>query len=158
MKSIRVSAQRTIAAPAHVLYNIIADYDEGHPRILPPQYFADFQVEAGGRGAGTVISYKLRLMGRWNPARARVSEPVPGRVLQETLVDADLVTTFTVEPLGDGSGTHVVFETVWQSPWWRAPIERLLAPRMLLPVYREELQNLDREARHAMATQPSIEA
>ncbi|HEY1640687.1 MAG TPA: hypothetical protein VGG35_08375 [Streptosporangiaceae bacterium] len=47
MAPILVSAERTVDAPADVIYGYFADMREHHPRFLPPA-FADFQVEAGG--------------------------------------------------------------------------------------------------------------
>mgnify|MGYP006197722543 CR=1 FL=1 len=35
-----------IAAPAAALYELIADYRNGHPRILPPEYFGPLEVLA----------------------------------------------------------------------------------------------------------------
>ena len=63
MAEIRVSAERSIAAPAARVYRLIADYREHHPRFLPPA-FSDFQVERGGVGAGTVIRFRLAAGGR----------------------------------------------------------------------------------------------
>lgn len=44
----RVKASAVIAAPAPVVYSIIADYRHGHPSILPPRYFDNLEVLAGG--------------------------------------------------------------------------------------------------------------
>jgi len=142
---IRVAAERPIAAPAEHVYRYLADYREHHPRFLPPA-FSDFQVEQGGIGAGTVIRFRLRAGGRSQVARQRVAEPVPGRVLSEAdLDDPSLVTTFTVMP--DGDRCRVLIETTWQRAGVRGLVERLLAPRVLRPLYADELARLDRYAR-----------
>jgi hypothetical protein len=48
-----VASAHIAAAPAQV-YAIIANYREGHPRILPKE-FSGLTVEQGGIGAGTII-------------------------------------------------------------------------------------------------------
>ena len=77
-----VSKSAEIGAPADRLYGIIADYRNGHPRILPPA-FTELTVEAGGVGAGTRIRVGMRMLGRVMTFPAEVSEPDPGRVLVE---------------------------------------------------------------------------
>ena len=44
----RISASALIQAPAQQVYAIIADYGNGHPRILPKPYFVSPTVEQGG--------------------------------------------------------------------------------------------------------------
>ena len=144
MAEIRVTAERPIAAPAERVYRYLADYREHHLRFLPPA-FSDFQVEQGGIGAGTVIRFRLRAGGRSQVARQRVAEPVPGRVLSEAdLDDPSRATTFTVTP--DGDCCRVLIATTWQRAGVRGLIERLLAPRVLRPLYADELARLDRYA------------
>lgn len=62
-----VSASALISAPAQRVYDLIADYHNGHPRILPKPYFISLEVEQGGYGAGTVINFQMKLMGRIQP-------------------------------------------------------------------------------------------
>ncbi len=52
------SVSALIDAPAAKVYGIIADYREGHPSILPKPFFGSIQIERGGTGAGTVISFQ----------------------------------------------------------------------------------------------------
>ena len=47
MKSVFVAVEREIAAPADVVYSIVADYMRHHPRILPPA-ISGLVVEEGG--------------------------------------------------------------------------------------------------------------
>jgi uncharacterized protein YndB with AHSA1/START domain len=145
MAQISVSAEREIAAPADAVYGILADYREHHPRILPPA-FTGFTVESGGISEGTVILFDVRSGGRTQSFHQRISEPEPGRVLRESAIDGDLATTFTVTPTGDAR-CHVRIETTWTSGGARGWLERLLAPRLLRPIYRDELDRLDRYAR-----------
>ena len=72
----------------------------------------------------------------------KVDEPEPGRVLREADSESSLVTTFTVDPEGDGS--RVKIETRWNgSKGIGGFFERLFAPLVLRRLYRKELANLD---------------
>lgn len=155
MPYIGVSAARTLDAPAGTVYTCIADYREHHGRILP-KVFSDLHVEEGGVGAGTVITFAMAFAGRSHTSRAYVSEPQPGHVLKERVVENNLETTFTVTPV-DGGRTRVRIETHWESAGIRGMVERLLAPRYLRKVYAEELNLLERYARSQVgeALQPA---
>src|SRR3954470_15498093 len=97
---VTVEGRATVGAPADRVYELIANYRTGHPRIVPPKYFQNLIVERGGRGAGTVIAYDMKLFGKVRTSRASITEPEPGRVLVETVEDQGIVTTFTVERAG----------------------------------------------------------
>ena len=135
-----------IDAAPRTVYAIIADYHVGHPDILPKQYFPMLEVERGGVGAGTIIRYQVRLMGRTQTTRAEVAEPHPGRVLTETDLGNGAVTTFTVDPVDGGRRSRVTFATEWTTPGLRGWVERLLAPPMLRRIYAAEMANLARLA------------
>jgi hypothetical protein len=139
-----VSAERIIPAPAAELYALLADYQHGHPSILPP-VFSDFTVLAGGVGAGTRIRFKLTQGGRTQEAEGLVAEPEPGRVLTETYAQQNTVTTFTVDPAVGGSRLRI--ETTWDARGGIAGlVERLLAPRALTRLYGEELALIEQWA------------
>lgn len=145
MAEMRVNAERMIAVPAERVYRCLADYREHHPHILPPA-FSDFQVHEGGVGAGTVVSFRITTAGRSRDYRMRVSEPEAGRILTESDTASSLVTTFTVDPEGEGSRVRI--ETVWQgAKGFGGLMERLFAPRVLRKLYADELDRLDRYAR-----------
>ena len=96
----------------------------------------------GGRGEGTVIRFGLKLGGRIQEATADVTEPEPGRTLVERVRDdRGTETTFTVEPAGPNR-TRVTIHTRWTARGPLGWVERLVAPRLLRPVYRQELANL----------------
>lgn len=139
-----VAARARVNAPPERVYGIIADYRVGHPAILPKQ-FTSLVVEAGGVGAGTVIRCEMRVLGGKQMFRAAVTEPEPGRVLVETIIEGDpLVTTFTVDPTEDGRACDVTIASVIdKKPGVRGFIERFLSPRILAPMYREELRLLN---------------
>jgi uncharacterized protein YndB with AHSA1/START domain len=144
MANVSVSAERAIAAPADRVYRILANYRDHHPRILPPA-FSGFTVEEGGVGAGTVIRFNVTAGGRTQSFHQSVEEPDPGRVLTERDIDGTRVTTATVTPNGDGC--VVTIETAWPAVGVRGIVERLLVPRMLRPIYDDELDRLDAYAR-----------
>lgn len=58
MPLLHVAAERIIPAPTDAAYALLADYRNGHPRILPPA-FTDLTVLRGGTGAGTEIRFAL---------------------------------------------------------------------------------------------------
>ncbi len=145
MGTIRVSAQRTIDAPAPAVYGLLADMNE-HPRFLPPQ-FEDFRVESGGVGAGTVTTFKVNAGRRVRAYRMEVSEPEPGRVLRESDTGSSLMTTFTVEPEG-ASACRVQIETTWQGAGGIGGFfERTFAPKVMQGIYTDELERLNAYAR-----------
>jgi hypothetical protein len=146
MSPIRVSASAVVDAAPAAAYAVLADYREGHPRILPPKYFRGLEVERGGTGAGTVISFRMRVLGVTRAFRAEVSEPEPGRTLVESNLGSGEVTTFTVEP-ADGGRSRVTITTKWTPRGLAGLFQRLLAPPLLRRVYAEELRNLARVAR-----------
>lgn len=82
-----------------------------------------------------------------------VSEPEPGRVLAETDETAGVVTTFTVEPYGDGSQSRVTIATDSEaSPGFAGLIERLLNPLILRRIYRQGLEQLGQYVRDQKPT------
>ena len=156
---INVSAERHIEAPASRVFSYIRDFREHHPRFLPAE-FSDFEIESGGVGAGTVHRFTMTLGGRSTRYRVRVGEPEPGRVLIESDPSRSMLTTFTVDRSPDG-GSRVRIDTRWFTPGVQGLVERLVAPRMLRRVYREELGLLDRYATGRFAdaaTRPSPES
>jgi amino-acid N-acetyltransferase len=139
-KGFSVSAD--IDAPPEVVYSIVADYHDGHLRILPRPPFVSLTVERGGTGAGTVLRVTMRLLGRLQTFRATVTEPVPGRVLVESN-ETGYVTTFTVEPLADADRARVTIATALdRGGGVREALERWVSARLLRPVYAQELRHL----------------
>lgn len=142
MPQYQVSASRLIPAPAQTIYNLIANYHTGHPRIIPRPPFVSLTVEQGGVGAGTVINFQTRMLGQLQTFHATISEPEPGRVLVETN-DNGVVTTFTVDPREQGQQAYVTITTTGPvRPGLAGQIEAWLTPRLLQPVYIKELDQL----------------
>ena len=138
------------ARAAAVAYGLIADYNGGHQRILPEKYFGNLRATKGGYGDGTEIAFEMYPFGMKRAAqqaRARVTEPEPGRVLVETDLDRGVVTTFTVDPTGPTSARVEFVTTVPSKRGILGAIERVVTTRFLSTVYDEELEQLDRVAR-----------
>ena len=106
---VNITVSRRISASPDKIYNIVADYRQNHPRILPKQ-FQSLVVEEGGFGAGTVIRCKMRVYGRTQSFRATVSEPQPGRLVESNSDGVDSVTTFSFEPVSSNE-TNVTIST-----------------------------------------------
>jgi|SRR5579872_546758 Polyketide cyclase / dehydrase and lipid transport len=142
-----ISASAIIPARRERVYSLIANYNDGHQRILPRQ-FTGLTVEQGGVGAGTVIRFQMNLLGKKQNFRAAVTEPDPGRVLVETYLDSNgAVTTFTVNPGSAPADSHVTISTELPvSVGFRGFLERRFSSFLLRPIYVKELQNLARVA------------
>jgi hypothetical protein len=142
-----VSAAARINAPPERIYRLIADYRDGHPRILPPQ-LRNLVVEQGGIGAGTVFTCEMHAFGTTRKFRAAVTEPHPGRVLVETLDDGKTVTTFTVEPTEKGRAADVTINTrMVPRSGIIGMIERIVTAKFLRGVYSKELELLAQASR-----------
>ena len=142
----KVEASRVIAATPERIYGILADYKHGHPGILPPA-FTRLEVEEGGYGTGTVFSMTMKAFGKEHDSRVRVTEPEPGRVLQETTEDGKVTTLFYVTPVGSDK-TEVRFVTNIRADrggvlGW---LEKKLTVPFLAKVYAEELERLQKAA------------
>lgn len=140
-----VSAQGIVDAPADTVYGYIADMREHHPHFLPTE-FSDFQVDAGGVGAGTITRFNVTAGGRTRAYRMQVAEPEPGRILTESDTGSSLITTYTVTPRGDASLVQI--STGWDGAGGIGGFfERMFAPRVMRGIYEDELTRLDAYAR-----------
>lgn len=143
MSGIHVEASRVVDAPTEKVYQFLADYRVSHPSILPPESFVGYHVEEGGTGAGTVISIRIRAGGRERAYRMRVSEPEPGRVLQEQDTASSLVTQFILTPADGSAHTNVSIVTEWQGGSGIGGFfERAFAPMAMRRIYLRELDLL----------------
>lgn len=143
MTRLRAESSAIIDASPEQVYAIIADYRNGHPRILPEENFSSLEVEQGGVGAGTVIRFISRAGGRERHFRMEVSEPEPGRVLVESDTASTLATIFTVTPLDGGQRANVQIATEWDaSKGIGGLLEKLLYPPAMRRIYDKELKQL----------------
>ena len=145
MAHVKATAERTVSAGKQEIYEFISDFREKHPRILT-EAFADYAVEEGGKGAGTLVRYRLRA-GRERPFRMRVEEPEPGSTLKESDEDSSFTTTWRLFPQGeDRTRVRVVVE--WNGARGVAGFfERLFAPAGIRRVYEGVLERLDEVVR-----------
>ena len=142
-----VSASAIIPARRERVYSLLANYRDGHARILPRQ-FSELVVEQGGIGSGTVIRFQMTLLGKKQNYHATVSEPEPGRVLVETYSDPDgTITTFTVDAGNAPAASKVTISTEFPVQSGIAgSLEKMFATLILRPIFRKELENLARVA------------
>ena len=150
MMSPAAIAPRLVDAPADQVYRIIADYRNTHPLILPKEFFLSLDVEEGGVGAGTIVNFTMRILGRTQSFRSLITEPEPGRLLVETDIRSETATSFHVVPAADASTTRVTISTELKGRSW---IERIVAKPTLQKIYRQELELLARLAEDPGAMQ-----
>lgn len=140
-RQIKVDLERTIPAPPARVHAALADY-RGRERILPASYL-DYQVEEGGQGGGTVVSYRLRAGRRERRYRMEVAEPTPGVTLVERDRDSSLVTTWILSPTASGTATDLRLSTIWEGHGGVGGFfERTFAPRGLRRIHGELLDRL----------------
>jgi hypothetical protein len=132
-----------VHAPASVVYRLIADYRDGHPRIVPPEYFSNLIVEQGGYGAGTRISFDMTVLGQTQHATAVIEEPQPGRVLVERYADKGAVTIFEVVPAGEKACDVTIATEMPRTGGVRAAVERFIIARLFPRIYRAELARIN---------------
>lgn len=143
MNKVHIRAERLIDAPADVVYRCIADYEHHHrPGGFLPPAFHDQHIIRGGFGDGTVIRFSMTLAGRTRTVTTEITEPEPGHVLVES--EANLRTTFTVEPVGQQS--RVSFDTRMDARGIEGIMLHLFARRLLLPLYADEQARLEHYA------------
>jgi hypothetical protein len=148
MRQITVKAEALLQAPSEEVYTTIADYRQGHPKILPKEFY-DLQVEQRGYGAGTIFRFNMRVLGAEYSYYQRASEPEPGRVLVEQDIDSpqQVTTTFRVMPLEQGQKSHVEISTTMHTgPGVRGLVERILVSMIFPRIYQKELKLLEEVA------------
>lgn len=137
MSQLRVADSAVIDAPADVVYGIFQDYNEAHPAILPEPWFKELKVLEGGIGEGTKIWVKMVIMGQKRELTLDITEPEPGRVLEEFDPEQEITTRFIVEPIND-SQSRATIETIGEVNF----LEKLIFPRILKGIYSAEFAKL----------------
>jgi hypothetical protein len=85
----------------------------------------------------------MKVMGQDFVFKQEVTEPEPGRVLVEADHTGGVVTTFTFEPLNNDTQTRVTIATVGKtSAGFKGWLEKITTPRIMVKIYRQELENL----------------
>lgn len=142
MSRVYVKSQRTIDAPPQEVYKVLTDYVVKRPSMLPTN-FLDYNVEKGGRGAGTVTSYRLHAGGRERLYRMKVEEPVRGKVITERDSRSSLLSTWTLTPKKGGERTRVQIESEWEGGQGvKGFFEKTFAPLGLKSIYSTMLVRL----------------
>ena len=136
MSRVCFSMSQVISASPSQVFHLLDDYENGHWRILPPA-FSNYRVLAGGFGEGTRIAFNLTTGGRTSATEGIVTVPDPGRVIVETYPKEKMVTTFTVDPDGDGSRLTIA-TSIPARTRLTAPLEERVLRRLLEPIYAEE--------------------
>jgi hypothetical protein len=106
------------------------------------------EVEEGGFGAGTIVNFKMRLLGQTQSFRSLITEPEPGRVLLEDDLSSGVSTRFDVIALEDGR-SQVTISTELKN---RGLVEGYIAKLLLQKIYRQELELLSDLAKSGSAS------
>jgi Polyketide cyclase / dehydrase and lipid transport len=150
MALVEATTERIVEADPERVHDALADYTGTRGRVLPEQ-FSEYEVKEGGRGAGTVVHWKLQATSkRVRDCLFEVSEPMPGRLV-ETDRHSSLVTTWTVTPAGPGR-SRVVVATTWQGAGGVGGFfERTFAPKGLNRIYDALLASFAAQVEQAAA-------
>jgi uncharacterized protein YndB with AHSA1/START domain len=143
-RRIAVEAERTVDTPMELVWRVLRDYRAPRARMLD-EPFAPYELHEGGVGAGTVISYRLRVGRHERTFVLGVEEPAPGRQLRERDRHGGLVVTWTLTPGGDGERTVVRLAAELRDPNLERALARRRARRALRRAHVHLLQRLDRE-------------
>ncbi|MFC5907323.1 SRPBCC family protein [Streptacidiphilus monticola] len=141
MGQVYAVTERVVDASPEKVFDALADYRTTRPTLLPAQY-SEYEVRAGGTGAGTQVHWKLQATEkRVRDCLFTVTEPSPGRLV-ETDANSTLVNTWTVTPAGEGRA-KVVLETTWTGASGIGGFfERTFAPKGLNRIHDEVLGRL----------------
>ena len=143
MSNYKIEVSKIIPTLPIATYKILADYNNGHPRILPKPYFTYLEVEQGGYGEGTIIRFQMNVFGKKQVFRAIISEPEPGTILKETILPSGPITTFKVISKNEGKFSQVTISTEINSQASVAgALERVFVSWILRHIYKQELKNL----------------
>ena len=137
MSQLRVADSAVIDAPADVVYGIFQDYNEAHPAILPEPWFQELKVLEGGVGEGTKIWVQMSIMGQTRELTLDITEPEPGRVLEEFDPEQEITTRFIIDPISE-TQCKATIETVGDVNF----LEKLVLPRLLKGIYSAEFAKL----------------
>jgi hypothetical protein len=129
-RRLSIALERTLDTPMDQVWAVLRDYAQARPRILT-EHFTDYVIHQGGRGAGTMIGYELRIGRRRGAYLVAVEEPTPARQLRERDRSSKLVTTWTLTPAGEGERTLIHLAVDLRHPelngrWARARARRAL--------------------------------
>ena len=141
MGQVYAVTERVFEASPEQVYDALADYEKTRQGLLPPQY-SEYEVREGGKGAGTVVHWKLQATeSRVRECLFSVTEPSPGRLV-ETDANSSMVITWTVTPAGEGSA-KVLVEATWTGATGIGGFfERKFAPKGFSRIHDQVLEKL----------------
>jgi uncharacterized protein YndB with AHSA1/START domain len=141
MGQVYAVTERVFDAPPEQVFDALADYQNSRAGLLPPQY-SEYEVREGGKGAGTVVHWKLQATeSRVRDCLFSVTEPSPGRLV-ETDANSSLVVTWTVTPAGEGRSKAVVEATWTGATGIGGFFERKFAPKGYSRIHDQVLERL----------------
>lgn len=144
MNTLHISVADTINGRAADIYNTLADYHIGHPAVLPKPYFAQLVVKEGGQGAGTRTRVDMEVLGVKKSLHHVISEPEPGRVLMETDEETGLTTVFTIDPVGDGTQSHLTIASdIAVRGGVLGAVEKMITAPITRRIFAEEIKNIE---------------
>lgn len=148
MAQVEATTQRVIEAEAERVYDALADY-AGTRKTLLPEQFSEYEVRAGGSGAGTLVHWKLQATSkRIRDCLFDVTAPTAGQLVEADR-NSSMVTTWTVTPAGTGR-SKVVVTTTWDGAGGVGGFfERTFAPKGLGRIYDAVLAKLAAEVETA---------
>ena len=142
VSQIVVKQERVVPASPETVYALLADYKIQRPKLLTPN-FLDYTVEKGGKGSGTVVSYRLHSANRERLYRMHIDGTSKGEVLTERDSNSSLVTTWSLFPVRGGALTRVRITTEWQGHGGVGGFfEKTFAPMGLRSIYSKMLDAL----------------
>jgi uncharacterized protein YndB with AHSA1/START domain len=145
MAQVSVTTQKVINGSVGAVRAALADYQSVRPKILTDHY-RDYQVRAGGHGAGSQVHWKLaatKKRVRDQLIEVTDSDSPDGPTLVETDSNSSMVTTWTVRPAAGGQSS-VEVHTHWNGAGGIGGFfERTFAPAGLRKIYDGVLGNLD---------------
>ncbi|MFD7537029.1 SRPBCC family protein [Streptomyces sp. NPDC059819] len=144
MAQVEATTERIVAADPETVFDMLADYKDGRPKLLP-EHFSEYEVREGGDGEGTLVHWKLQATSkRVRDCLLEVTEPTDGQLVERDR-NSSMVTTWTVTPAGEGR-SKVVVSTVWNGAGGIGGFfERTFAPKGLGRIYDAILAKLAAE-------------
>ena len=113
---------------------------------MPRKYCDGLRVLKGsGVGENTRIEVRFNIFGQKETLIMDISEPEPGRVLQEIDTNAKNITQFIVDPLDEGTCTVTLRTSVLSTLGFQplAAVDMWMKKFVLRSMFEEELKILD---------------
>jgi hypothetical protein len=141
MSFYEVAVEHRFPVSSDRVYNLIVDMDE-HRRILPKE-FESLEVLAGGKGEGTVFRLTMNVMGSRTTLVMNLTEPEPGRLVQEQDKNAGITTIWRLIPEAGGGCSLRLTSRFPRKPGPAGWVERLATSTMIRSIYKRELKNME---------------